>query len=174
MNDAVKSWLADPERVRILGAANPANVAKVAPNALNKRRNHAADSLRIGCESSRPGCESGPPIRADSQDSQHSQAGPLADSRGASGTWRRDSRDSQDSQAGKHPSFAEVENHLRRIALAARLPWHRMRSDPDGIRDVDIEDVREHWTDYTADPRFLRSYIAAVAYRLALDPEFIR
>jgi hypothetical protein len=49
-----------------------------------------------------------------------------------------------------------------------------MRSDPDGIRDVDVEDVREHWRDYTADPRLLRTYVAAVAYRLAIDPEWLR
>lgn len=72
------------------------------------------------------------------------------------------------------PTFAEVESHLRGIALAAGLPWTRMRTDRDGIRDVDVQDVRDHWHDYTADPRFLRVYVAAVGYRLALDPEFIR
>ena len=76
--------------------------------------------------------------------------------------------------ASSSPTFAAVESHLKHIALAARLPWHRMRSDPDGIRDVDIEDVREHWQEYSADPRFLRAYVAAVAYRLALDPAFIQ
>jgi hypothetical protein len=76
--------------------------------------------------------------------------------------------------AAGSPSIAAVESHLKHIALAARMPWRRMRTDPDGIRDVDIEDVREHWQDFTADPRFLRAYIAAVAFRLALDPEFSR
>ena len=174
MSDTVKSWLEDPERVRILGAANLANLAKVAPNILNDNSNQAVDSLRLSCESLHTGCESRIPKLEDSQDSQGSQAGWNVDSHGGSSNWRRGSQDSQSSQAGRHPSFDEVEDHLRRIALAARLPWTRMRTDPDGIRDVDVQDVREHWLDYAADPRLLRTYVAAVAYRLAIDPGWIR
>ncbi len=174
MSDAVKSWLEDPERIRILGAANLANLAKVAPNVVNDNSNQAVDGLRLPCDSLHLGCECRQPTPEDSQGLQGSQAGRIVDSYGAFTTWRRDSQNSQSSQAGRQPSFAEVEDHLRRIALAARLPWTRMRTDPGGIRDDDVQEVLQHWQDYTVDPRFLRAYIAAVAFRLALDPEFIR
>jgi hypothetical protein len=81
----------------------------------------------------------------------------------------KDSQDSQDSQGVQPAAIAEVEAELARTARAAGLPFDRLRADPDGIRDVDIEWFARNWRTDCGRP-LARAYLEAVAFRLAVDP----
>jgi hypothetical protein len=63
---------------------------------------------------------------------------------------------------------AEVEAVLRATCAALCFPYERLRADPTGLRDVDLQELVEGWEDYNR-PDLLRAYLRSIAHRLALD-----
>jgi hypothetical protein len=57
---------------------------------------------------------------------------------------------------------------LRRVAVELGLPFDRLRADPTGLRDVDLDELAEGWEDYNR-PDLIAAYLKSVAFRIALD-----
>jgi anaerobic glycerol-3-phosphate dehydrogenase len=57
---------------------------------------------------------------------------------------------------------------LRRVAAELGLTFDRLRADPTGLRDVDLQELVDGWPEYNR-PDLLRAYLRSIAHRLALD-----
>jgi hypothetical protein len=56
---------------------------------------------------------------------------------------------------------------LRRYCAELGLPFDRLRADPTGLRDVDLDELAEGWEDYRQ-PDLLRAFLKSIAHRLAI------